>query len=95
MAKATKKSEKGEPTFEELIAAAEARAAALEDGELGLEEALKAYEEGMAGLRAATKIVERVETRVKELTEDAKGQPALRDFAEIAPADDPDEEEEE
>ncbi len=82
------KAKKSEATFEELIAAAEARAAALEDGELGLEEALKAYEKGMADLRAATAIISRVETRVKALTEDAEGRPVLSDFAEIAPADD-------
>lgn len=88
------KAKKSEATFEELIAAAEARAAALEDGELGLEEALKAYEKGMADLRAAMGIISRVETRVKALTEDAEGKPALGDFAELAPAaDDGDDEE--
>ncbi|MBP5233623.1 MAG: exodeoxyribonuclease VII small subunit [Planctomycetes bacterium] len=87
------KAKKSEATFEELIAAAEARAAAIEDGELGLEEALKAYEKGMADLRAATAIISRVETRVKALTEDAEGRPALSDFAEIAPANDAGDEE--
>ena len=86
------KAKKSEPTFEELLAAAETRAEALENGELGLEDALKTYEKGIAELRAAMAIVDRVETRIKELTEDAQGQPVLRDGGEIAAADAEDEE---
>ena len=69
------------PCFEEAIERLEAIVRALEDGELGLEEALGRYEEGVKMLRHAHSLLERAERRVELLTGvDSEGQPQTEPF---------------
>lgn len=75
------KTKKTEPAFEEILAEAEENIGALENGGLGLEEALKLYENGVKKLSAAGAIIAKAEKRIQELTENADGEPELRDFA--------------
>jgi len=60
---------KVEPSFEEGLAQLEAVVAQLEDGELELEVALAAFEEGVALTRRCSEQLERSERRIEELIE--------------------------
>lgn len=67
--------------FERAIERLEAIVRALEEGELGLEEALGRYEEGVKLLRHAHTLLERAERRVELLTGvDSEGQPQTEPF---------------
>jgi exodeoxyribonuclease VII small subunit len=74
------------PSFEESLAQLEQLVARLEDGKLGLGEALKAYEQGVARLHRCYRVLEEVERRI-ELVQavDRDGQ------ARTTPLDDADE----
>lgn len=61
------------PTFEEALARLEALVERLEDGEVPLEESLKAYAEGTRLVRSCLEQLERAETVIRELTETAGG----------------------
>ncbi|MBK9974698.1 MAG: exodeoxyribonuclease VII small subunit [Planctomycetes bacterium] len=63
------KKPKDEPQFEDLVAQVEAALQQLESGELPLEEALKRYEDGVAGLRKCYEILKKAEKKVQLLTE--------------------------
>jgi len=64
------------PPFEELLGRLEGIVGALEDGELGLDESLGRYEEGVKLLRLAQKQLKRAERRVELLSGvDAEGNP--------------------
>lgn len=63
------KKPKEEPKFEDLVAQVEEALRQLEAGELPLEDALKRYEEGVAGLRQAYEILKKAEKKVQLLTE--------------------------
>jgi exodeoxyribonuclease VII small subunit len=63
------KKPKDEPKFEDLVAQVEEALRQLEGGELPLEDALKRYEEGVAGLRRAYEILKKAEKKVQLLTE--------------------------
>ncbi len=56
-------------SFEELLAEAEALAAQIEGGGLPLDEAIRAYERGVADLRRSAELLRRAEDRVKVLLE--------------------------
>ncbi|MDY0169325.1 MAG: exodeoxyribonuclease VII small subunit [Thermoguttaceae bacterium] len=70
-----------QPRFEQAIERLEAIVRALEEGELGLEEALGRYEEGVKMLRHAHALLERAERRVELLTGvDSEGRPQTEPF---------------
>jgi exodeoxyribonuclease VII small subunit len=63
----------GEPTFEEALSQLEALVARLEAGDLPLEEALRAFEEGVRLTRLCAERLEDAERRVHLLTRTAEG----------------------
>jgi exodeoxyribonuclease VII small subunit len=63
----------GEPTFEESLSQLEALVARLEAGELSLEEALRAFEEGVRLTRLCAARLEDAERRVHLLTRTPEG----------------------
>ncbi|HEY7675843.1 MAG TPA: exodeoxyribonuclease VII small subunit [Candidatus Methylomirabilis sp.] len=63
----------GEPTFEEALGQLEALVARLEAGDLPLEEALRAFEEGVRLTRLCAARLEDAERRVHLLTRTAEG----------------------
>lgn len=71
--------EPAEPRFEASLAALEAVVAKLESGELELEQALAAFEEGVALARRCSNRLEAAELRIQKLTDTAQG-PVERDF---------------
>lgn len=62
-----------EPTFEEALGQLEAVVARLEGGDLPLEEALRAFEEGIRLARACATRLEDAEQRVRLLTQAPDG----------------------
>ncbi len=63
-----------EPTFEEALNQLEALVARLEAGDLPLEEALRAFEEGVRLARVCSARLEDAERRVHLLTRTAEGE---------------------
>jgi len=63
----------GEPTFEEALSQLEALVARLEGGDIPLEEALRAFEEGVRLTRLCAVRLEDAERRVHLLTRTAEG----------------------
>ena len=59
------------PSFEEALAKLEEIADAIEQGEIGLEESVTKYEEGMKLLKNCREILARVEQRITKLEPDA------------------------
>lgn len=57
-----------EPNFEEALRGLERAVAALESGELGLDDALKHYEEGLVHLGRCKALLDHAERRVALLT---------------------------
>jgi len=53
--------------FEEALERAEEIAAAIEEGEIGLEESIKQYEEGMQLIDKCRKVLDQAELRVTKL----------------------------
>jgi exodeoxyribonuclease VII small subunit len=68
-----------EPRFEASLASLEALVAKLESGDLELEQALAAFEEGVALARRCSSRLEAAELRIKKLEEGANG-PSEREF---------------
>lgn len=64
---------KKKPTFEERLAQVEALIAEMESGALGLEEAMKRYEEGMNALTALEKELQTAQQRLTVLRTAADG----------------------
>ena len=60
-------------SFEELLARVERAAERLESGEIGLDEALRRYAEGVGELRKAAAVLREAEARVKILVESDEG----------------------
>ena len=54
------------PTFEQALERLETIASGLEDGSMSLEESLKAYEEGVALIRACDKTLASARLRIKD-----------------------------
>jgi exodeoxyribonuclease VII small subunit len=70
--------EKKDRKFDQSMAELEAIVARLEAGELPLEEALGAFEAGVALVRALNQRLSEAEARVEILTRDANGKPQLQ-----------------
>jgi exodeoxyribonuclease VII small subunit len=69
------------PTFEKALLELEKITSDLEDGQTGLDQALKRYEEGVALLRRCYEQLRNVEQRILELTgKDEAGNPVLKPF---------------
>ena len=62
-----------EPSFEESVAQLEKIVAAIESGQIGLEESLTKYEQGMALVKKCRETLERAEKRIEQLHETAGG----------------------
>ena len=73
-----------EPRFEETFAELEALVHRLEEGELPLEDSLRAFERGMALVRTLSERLAAIEQRVEVLVRGADGTPERRPL----PADD-------
>ena len=77
-------------TFEESFAELERLVRELEDGKLGLEDALCRYEAGVGLLKRCYTQLQQVEQRILQLTgADADGKPLTRPFDHSATADSP------
>ena len=64
------------PTFEERLAQVESIASQLEDGQLGLEEAMKKYEQGIQLLSALENELGSARQRLTMIQKGASGKPA-------------------
>ncbi len=62
-----KKPKAEEPSYEEAVERVEELIDAIESGEIGLDESLKAFEEGMGLIKTCRARLERAEQRVTEL----------------------------
>ena len=60
-------------TFEESVAELEKIVAAIESGQVGLEESLAKYEQGMELVKRCRSILDRAEKRIEQLTQTADG----------------------
>jgi exodeoxyribonuclease VII small subunit len=68
-------------SFEESLGSLETIVAKLESGELGLGDALEAYEQGIGQLKACHRLLEAAERRIEILSGvDAEGNPVLQSF---------------
>ena len=78
------------PSFEAALASLEAIVHDLEDGDLGLAEALARYEQGIKHLRHCYDLLEQAERKIELLTGiDAEGRAKTTPFAEVEPAEEP------
>ena len=66
---AKKNTKRVEPSYEEIVTALGSALERLEGGELSLEEALAAYEEGVALAGKAQQLLDRAEQQIQELRE--------------------------
>ena len=70
-----------QPNFEDALKRLEEIVHALEEGELGLNEAMERYEEGVNLLRQSYELLQRAERRIELLTGvDADGNPVTEPF---------------
>jgi exodeoxyribonuclease VII small subunit len=68
--KTPKSNEADEPRYEALIDQLETIVDRIESGEIGLEESIKGYEEGIGLIKRARTILDRAEQRIVELNAD-------------------------
>jgi exodeoxyribonuclease VII small subunit len=82
MAKKISKEENGDaPSFEQSLGRLEEIVHLLEEGELGLDEAMLRYEEGVKLLRQSYDMLERAERKIELLSGvDAEGNPVTEPF---------------
>ncbi|MCI0340394.1 MAG: exodeoxyribonuclease VII small subunit [Planctomycetales bacterium] len=66
--------------FEEVLAGLEKAVAELEKGDLGVDDALARYEEGVRHLRRCQEILKRAEQRVEQLLRESDGSLAAKPF---------------
>ena len=79
--KDSKEAAPDQPTFEEALKRLEEIVHLLEEGEIGLSEALARYEEGVKLLRQSYDLLERAERRIELLSGvDAEGNPNTQPF---------------
>lgn len=79
--KLSSNSDKNERPFEQTLNELEKIVAQLEDGELGLDEALSRYEDGIRLIKECQTRLQQVEQRVLVLTKvESEGQPILQPF---------------
>lgn len=69
MSKAPEKNGNPAPSFEESVAQLEGIVAAIESGQVGLEESLAKYEQGMELVKKCRGILDRAEKRIEQLTQ--------------------------
>ncbi|MDO4642449.1 MAG: exodeoxyribonuclease VII small subunit [Cardiobacteriaceae bacterium] len=74
-------------TYEQQLQQLESLIKQLENGELSLEKALAAYEEGIKLIRSCQQQLEHAEQRIQQLSRDANGQETLRPFSDENPTD--------
>ncbi|NQT25355.1 exodeoxyribonuclease VII small subunit [candidate division KSB1 bacterium] len=67
--------------FEETFNALQTVVEKLESDEISLEDAVKAYEEGMQMIRQCTTILEKAQIRIEQLSKDDVGQFNLEDIS--------------
>ncbi|HZU68235.1 MAG TPA: exodeoxyribonuclease VII small subunit [Ktedonobacteraceae bacterium] len=67
-------------TFEEAFAQLEAAVAALQDGQMPLEQALRHYEEGMKLAHYCNELLQKAELRVQQLRVNDEGVPVVIPF---------------
>lgn len=85
--KKTSESEAAGPSFEEALGRLEQIVHLLEEGEIGLAEALARYEEGVRLLRQSYDLLEHAERRIELLSGvDADGQPIVQPLDDAADA---------
>ena len=65
-------------TFEESVAQLEQIVAAIESGQIGLEESLAKYEQGMELVKRCRGILDRAEKRIEQLTQTGDGELSVR-----------------
>ena len=76
------------PSFEDALKRLEEIVHALEEGELGLNEALERYEEGVKLLRQSYELLQRAERRIELLSGvDSEGNPVTEPFDDTATFD--------
>ncbi|GMU37946.1 MAG: exodeoxyribonuclease VII small subunit [Phycisphaerae bacterium] len=73
------------PTFEEALQRLEAIAEQIERGQIGLEESIARYEEGVQLIRHCRDVLARAELRVQQLQIDDQGKVESRPFPVAAP----------
>lgn len=77
----SKTGEQAVPSFEEAVQQLQEIVEALEAGELGLQESLGKFEEGIGLLKTCNEVLERAEQQIEVLTGvDAEGNPTTGDF---------------
>ena len=77
-----------QPSFEQTLKRLEEIVHTLEEGELGLSEALERYEEGVKLLRQSYELLQRAERRIELLSGvDAEGNPITQPFDDTATFD--------
>ena len=77
MAKKKKHEAAASPSFEEALSQLEAIVAHLEEGNVGLAESLKLYEQGAALLKQGHQLLAEAEQRIEQVSgKDADGNPA-------------------
>jgi len=75
------KDDQPEPTFEDAVERIENLIDDIETGEIGLDQSLKAFEEGMALIRKCRARIERAEQRVTQLLEEESAEELEQDGA--------------
>jgi exodeoxyribonuclease VII small subunit len=68
-----KESKASPPTFEESLAQLEQIVAAIESGQIGLEDSLARYEQGMELVKRCRGILDRAEKRIEQLSQTPEG----------------------
>ncbi len=68
-----KKTKAGEPSYEDAVERVEELIDSIESGEIGLDESLKAFEEGMGLIKVCRARVEKAEQRISELLAEDEG----------------------
>lgn len=76
--------------FEKALAELERIVAALDSDELGLDEAMALFEEGILHVREANRLLEETRGRVEELITQSTGEMSEVEFSPPEPADDSD-----
>jgi exodeoxyribonuclease VII small subunit len=71
---------KKKPTFEEAVAQLEAIAERIEQGEIGLEESITQYEQGMTLVKQCRDILSKAEHKIQQLQQRADGSLEARSF---------------
>ncbi|MDP6153718.1 MAG: exodeoxyribonuclease VII small subunit [Phycisphaeraceae bacterium] len=75
------KSSKSQPTFEQAVEQLEQIIDQIESGEIGLEDALKSYEQGAKMIKRCQSIIDKAEKRIAELNVGDDGELSVGDVA--------------